>query len=66
MYRLGASLALRQCAQAMAREPDLASAYMLQALQQSVLALRAAGEDPAGTGTRQQGAEAVQVGASCL
>ncbi len=59
--RLGASLALKQCAAALAREPDLADEYMLQALQQVVLALRAAEADPAGTGTRQQAAEAMQV-----
>jgi hypothetical protein len=59
--RLGASLALKQCAAALAREPDLADEYMLQALQEIVQALRAAEADPAGTGTRQQAAEAMQV-----
>jgi hypothetical protein len=34
---------------------------MLQALQEIVQALRAAEADPAGTGTRQQAAEAMQV-----
>ena len=59
--RLGASLALKQCAEALAREADLADIYMLQALQQVVLALRTAEADPAGTGTGQQAAEAMQV-----
>ncbi len=59
--RLGASLALKQCAEALAREAELANTYMLQALQQVALTLRTAEADPAGTGTRQQAAEAMQV-----
>ena len=35
--------------------------YMLHALQQVMLALRAAESDPAGTGTRQLAGEAMQV-----
>ncbi len=63
--RLGASLALKQCAEALAKEADLADTYMLQALQHVVLALRTAEADPAGTGTRQQAAEAMQVSWTC-
>ena len=57
---------MKHCAEALAKEPDLADTYLLHALQQVMLALRAAESDPAGTGTRQLAAEAMQVGLSCL
>lgn len=60
--RLGACLAMKHCAEALAKEPELADTYMLYSLQQVVLALRAAESDPAGTGTYQVAAEAMQVG----
>ena len=52
---------MKHCAQALAKEPDLADTYMLHSLQQVMQALRAAELDPAGTGTRQVAAEAMQV-----
>ena len=52
---------MKHCAEAFAKEPDLADTYMLHALQQVILVLRAAESDPAGTGTRQLAAEAMQV-----
>ncbi len=50
--RLGASLAVKACAQALAREPDLASAHMLATLRAVVQAATLAEADPPGTGTR--------------
>ena len=64
--RLGACLAIKHCAEALAREPDLADAYMLHSLQQVMSALRTAEADPPGTGTRQLAAEAMQVGTFCI
>ena len=55
---------MKHCAEALAKEPDLADTYLLYSLQQVMLALRAAESDPAGTGTRQVAAEAMQVGAT--
>ena len=53
---------MKHCAEALAKEPDLADTYMLHSLQQVMLALRTAEADPSGTGTRQLAAEAMQVG----
>jgi hypothetical protein len=64
--RLGACLAMKHCAEALAKEPELAEAYMLQSLHQVMLALQAAESDPAGTGTRQLAAEAMQVSAHTI
>ena len=57
---------MKHCAEALAKEPELAEAYMLQSLHQVMLALRAAESDPAGTGTRQLAAEAMQVSADAI
>ena len=56
---------MKHCAEALAREPDLADTYLLHSLQQIMQALRAAESDPVGTGTRQLAAEAMQVGLLC-
>ena len=64
--RLGACLAMKHSAEALAKEPELAEAYMLQSLHQVMLALRAAESDPPGTGTRQLAAEAMQVSADAI
>ena len=66
LSRLGACLAMKHCAEALAKEPELADTYMLQSLHQVMLALRSAELDPAGTGTRQLAAEAMQVNGNAI
>lgn len=59
--RLGAAKALARCADVLAGERELASDYLLEALLQSLHALRLAEADARGTGTRAQLAEAIKV-----
>lgn len=59
--RLGAAKALAKMADKLANERDLVSAYLLEALTQALNALQLAEQDPRGTGTRAQLADAIKV-----